>query len=51
MGKVFNVHGAGSYKGCLWCDIKGIFLIIIKSNYKICLIAKKCSALNASFVI
>ncbi len=23
IGKVFNIHGAGSYKGCLWCDIKG----------------------------
>ncbi len=23
IGKVFNVHGAGSYMGCLWCDIKG----------------------------
>ena len=23
VGKVFNMHGAGSYKGCLWCDIKG----------------------------
>ena len=23
VGKVFNVHGAGSYKGCLWCDVKG----------------------------
>ena len=23
LGKVFNIHGAGSYKGCLWCVIKG----------------------------
>ena len=23
VGKVFKVHGAGSYRGCLWCDIKG----------------------------
>lgn len=23
IGKVFNVHGAGSYMGCVWCDIKG----------------------------
>lgn len=25
IGKLFNFHGAGSYKGCLWCDIKGNF--------------------------
>ena len=24
VGKVFNMHGAGSYKGCLWCDVKGM---------------------------
>ena len=23
VGKVFNVPGAGSYKGYLWCDVKG----------------------------
>ena len=26
--KVFNVHGAGSYKRCLWCDVKGNIIII-----------------------
>ena len=31
VGKLFNIHGAGSYKGCLWCDIKGNF----KYNYDI----------------
>ena len=36
VGKVFNVHGAGSYKGYLRCDIKGKY--IIKCNYKICLL-------------
>jgi hypothetical protein len=24
IAKVFNIHGAGAYKGCAWCDIRGI---------------------------
>ena len=24
IGKVFKVSGSGAYKGCMWCDIKGI---------------------------
>ena len=23
LGKILNMSGSGSYKGCLWCDIKG----------------------------
>ena len=23
VGKLFNLNGAGEYKGCLWCDVKG----------------------------
>ena len=26
IGKLFNVSGSGAYKGCTWCDIKGILL-------------------------
>ena len=28
MGKLFNVSGSGAYKGCTWCDIKGITMIL-----------------------
>ena len=24
IGKVFNITGSGAYKGCAWCEIKGI---------------------------
>lgn len=26
--KVFNVSGSGAYKGCMWCDIKGMTALI-----------------------
>jgi len=32
IGKLFNVSGSGAYKGCTWCDIKGIFYVILQSH-------------------
>ena len=27
IGKVFRMSGSGAYKGCVWCEIKGSYII------------------------
>ena len=34
IGKVFNIYGAGAYKGCAWCNVQG--MDICMSRYTFC---------------
>ena len=43
IGKVFNVTGSGTYKGCAWCDIRGMFMSVFHVHYvtNLCMIFMK----------
>lgn len=28
IAKVFNIHGAGAYHACAWCDIRGMYIVL-----------------------